>query len=57
MIFNTLLFMGMTLDKPLYYEHSTRILACASLRVTSILHNLYRARQVFGAVAGEKFSC
>ena len=47
--------MGTTLDKPLYYVNLTYILACAGLRFTLILHNPYGARQVFGAVAREKF--
>ena len=47
--------MRTTLDKPLYYVNSTRILAHVGLRSRLILHNLYGARQVFGTIAREKF--
>ena len=46
---------GTTLDQTLYYVNSTCILVRAGLRFTLILHNLYGARQVFGAVVVEKF--
>ena len=51
-----LLFLGTTLDEPLYYVNSTRILAGTSLRFyLNFTHSLI-ARQVFGAIAGEKLS-
>ena len=55
MVFNTLFHVGTTLDKSLYYVNSAHILARAGLSFTLILHNLYEAHQVFGAVVGEKF--
>ena len=51
-----LLFVGTTLDEPLYYMNSTRILACKGLRFYLTFTHSLKARQVFGAVAGEKFS-
>ena len=48
--------MGTTLDEPLYYMNSTRILAFTSLHFyITFIHSL-RARQVFVVVASEKFS-
>ena len=48
--------MGTTLDEPLYHVNSTHILACTGLRFYLIFTHSLKACQVFGAVAGEKFS-
>ena len=48
--------MGTTLDEPLYYVNSTRILARTGLRFYLTFTHSLRARQVFGDVADEKFS-
>ena len=48
--------MGTILDEPLYYVNSTRIVACTSLHFYLTFTHSLLARQVFGAVAREKFS-
>ena len=48
--------MGTTLDEPLYYVNSTRILALTGLHFYLTFTHSLRAHQVFGAAAGEKFS-
>ena len=50
-----LLFMGTTLDEPLYYENSTRILARTGLHLYLTFTHSLSVGQVFGAVAREKF--
>ena len=46
----------MTIDKPLYYVNSTRILARMGLRFyLTFIHSLI-SRQVFDVIADEKFS-
>ena len=47
--------MGTTLDEPLYYMNSTRILMHTGLGFYLTFTHSLRARQVFGVVAGEKF--
>ena len=51
-----LLFAGMTLDEPLHYVNSKRILAHMGLRFYLTYTQSLKARHVFGAVSGEKFS-
>ena len=48
--------MGTTLNEPLDCVNSTRILARTSLRFYLTFTHSLKARQVFGTVAGEKFS-
>ena len=48
--------MGTTLDEPLYYVNSTRILARTGLRFYLTFTHSLSARQVFGIVVGEMFS-
>ena len=48
--------MGTTLDEPLYYVNSTRILVHTGLPFYLIFTHSLKACQVFSAVAGEKFS-
>ena len=48
--------MGKTLDEPLYYVNSTHILAHTGLHFYVTFTHSLRARQVFGAIAREKFS-
>ena len=48
--------MGTTLNEPLYYVNTTRILARTGLRFYLTFTHSLTARQVFGAVAGELFS-
>ena len=48
--------MGTTLDESLYYVNSMRILARMGLCFYLTFTHSLRARQVFGAVAEEKFS-
>ena len=55
-MFNAILFVGTTLDEPLYYVNLTRILARMGLYFYVTFTDSLRARQVFGAVSGEKFS-
>ena len=50
-MFNTLLFVGTTLDEALYYVNSTSILACMGLRFYLTFRHSLSARQVFGVVA------
>ena len=46
--------MGTTLDEPLYYENSTRIVARTGLGFYLTFTHSLIARKVFGVVAGEK---
>ena len=46
----------MTLDEPLYYVNSTRILACMGLHFYLTFTHSLSGRQFFGTVTGEKFS-
>ena len=48
--------MGTTLDEPLYYVNSMRILVRTGLRFYLIFTHLLKAIQVFGAIVEEKFS-
>ena len=48
--------MGTTLDEPLYYVNSTRILARTGLHLYLTFTHSLKARQVFSAVAGDNFS-
>ena len=48
--------MGTTLDSPLHCVNSTHILAHTGLHFLPTFTSLLSARQVFGAVAKEKFS-
>ena len=45
--------MGTTLDEPLYYVNSTRILARTSLRFYLTSTHSLKARQVFSVFAGQ----
>ena len=51
-----LLFVGTTLDEPLYYMNLTRILACMGLRFYLTFTHSLISRQVFDAATGEMFS-
>ena len=51
-----LIFVGTTLDEPLYYVNSMCILARTGLHFYLTFTRSLLARQVFGAIAGEKFS-
>ena len=48
--------MGTTLDKPLYYMNSMSILAHTDLHFYLTFTHSLSARQVFGFVAGKRFS-
>ena len=48
--------MGTTLDEPLYYVNSMRILTRTGLCFYLTFTHSLKARQVFGTVVGEKFS-